>query len=100
MKEITGEEARTMEELGTVEWMAIGATGMALAGAAHATVDLAHIAREMLRPPTGDPTSDGSDLQAVSGPGGWILFGTLILTGGAIYHFVSGVRTVIKEVVR
>ena len=87
-----------MEEIGTVEWLAIGVTGMALAGAAHATVGLAHIAREILRAPTEDPVSGASDLQVISGPGGWILFGALILTGGAIQHFVSGVGTIVKEV--
>ena len=87
-----------MEEIGTVEWFAIGVTGMALAGAAHATVGLAHIAREILRGPTEESESGGSDLQLISGPSGWILFGALILTGGAIHHLVSGVGTVVKEV--
>ncbi|MET7477045.1 hypothetical protein ABZT17_22110 [Streptomyces sp. NPDC005648] len=88
-----------MEEIGTAEWFAIGVTGMALAGAAHATVGLAHIAREIARGPGEDRVTGGSDLQMISGPGGWILFGALILTGGAIHHFVSGVGTVVREVV-
>ncbi|MGW4159899.1 hypothetical protein [Streptomyces sp. NPDC004788] len=89
-----------MDELGRVEWFAIGVTGMALAAVAHAAAGAAHIARETLRAPTGgNPGSDGSDFQADSGPGGWILLSALILASGAVYHFVSGVRTVVKEVV-
>ncbi|MGW5775955.1 hypothetical protein [Streptomyces sp. NPDC003863] len=89
-----------MDELGRADWLVIGVTGMALAAAAHAAVGAAHIAREMLRAPTGgNPGSDGSDFQADTGPGGWILFGTLVLASGAIFHLVSGVRTVAKEIV-
>ena len=55
-----------MEEIGTAEWFAIGVTGLALAGAAHATAGLAHIAREILRGPTDDPAAAGSDLQVIS----------------------------------
>lgn len=87
-----------MEEIGTAEWFAIGVTGLALASAAHATVGLAHIAREILRGPTDGPAAAGSDLQVISGPGGWILFGALILTAEAIHHVVSGVGTVVREV--
>ncbi|MFJ8018376.1 hypothetical protein [Streptomyces sp. NPDC096339] len=88
-----------MEEIGRMEWVAIGVAGMALAGAAHAAVGLTHIAREMLRAPTKNPVPGGSELQAISGPGGWILFAALILSSEAVYHFVSGVGTVLKEVV-
>ncbi|MFJ8159991.1 hypothetical protein ACIRBY_03570 [Streptomyces sp. NPDC096136] len=88
-----------MAEIGRVEWFAIGVTGMALAGAAHAAVGLAHIAREMLRAPVEDAVPGAADLEVVSGPGGWILFGALILTGGAVCHFVSGLGTIIKDVV-
>ncbi|MFI0925844.1 hypothetical protein ACH4TP_18185 [Streptomyces sp. NPDC021012] len=89
-----------MDELGRAEWFVLGVTGMALATAAHAAVGAAHITREMLRASTGgNPGSDGSDFQVDSGPGGWILFGTLIVASGAIYHVVSGVSTVVKEIV-
>ncbi|ROQ33603.1 hypothetical protein EDD98_2631 [Streptomyces sp. PanSC19] len=91
-----------MDELGRTEWFVIGVTGMALAAAAHAAAGAAHIARDVLRTPAGgNPGSEGegSDFRPDSGPGGWILFGTLILASGAIYHFVSGVTTVVKEVV-
>lgn len=89
-----------MDELGRAEWFVIGVTGMALAAAGHAAIGAAHIAREMLRAPTGgNPGPDGSEFQADSGPGGWLLFGTLIMASGAVYHFLSGVRTVVKEVV-
>ncbi|MER5201729.1 hypothetical protein [Streptomyces sp. NPDC002825] len=89
-----------MDELGRAEWFVIGVTGMALAAAAHAAVGAAHITRELLRTSTGgNPGPDGSDFQVDSGPGGWILFGTMVLASGAIYHFVSDVRAVIKEVV-
>ncbi|MGW5424571.1 hypothetical protein [Streptomyces sp. NPDC003943] len=88
-----------MDELGRAEWFAIGVTGMALAAASHAAIGAAHIAREILRAPTGNPGSDGSEFQADSGPGGWLLFGTLIMASGAIYHLLAGVRTVVKEVV-
>ncbi|MEU9397398.1 hypothetical protein AB0D86_46385 [Streptomyces sp. NPDC048324] len=83
---------------GTVEWFAIGVTGLALAGAAGATAGLAHVAREILRGPTENAAASGWDLQVISGPGGWILFGALILAGGAIHHAVSGVGTVVGEV--
>ncbi|MFJ5834716.1 hypothetical protein [Streptomyces sp. NPDC093089] len=92
-----------MDELGRADWFVIGVTGMALAAATHAAVGAAHIAREVLRAPSdgnsGSDGSDGSDFRADSGPGGWILFGTLILASGAIYHLVSGVRAVAREVV-
>jgi hypothetical protein len=42
---------------------------------------------------------DGSGFQADTGPGGWILFGTLILASGAVFPWGSGVRTVAKEIV-
>lgn len=57
-----------------------------------------HTAPGGLRGPTEESESGGSDLQLISGPSGWILFGALILTGGAIHHLVSGVGTVVKEV--
>ncbi|MFJ7064048.1 hypothetical protein [Streptomyces sp. NPDC101115] len=88
-----------MDEIGRVEWFAVGVTGMALAAVAHAAVGAAHIAREMLRAPGEEPAAGGSGVQVDSGPGGWLLFGALILTGGAIYHFVSGVGTIVREVV-
>ncbi|MFF8380490.1 hypothetical protein ACF07V_30650 [Streptomyces sp. NPDC015661] len=89
-----------MDEIGRAEWFAIGALGMALAGAAHAAVGAAHVARDMVRAPVGNPGTSGSDLQVDSGPGGWILFGALILATGSIFHFVSGVGTIVKEIVR
>ncbi|WP_369145162.1 hypothetical protein [Streptomyces sp. R44] len=88
-----------MDEIGRAEWFGIGVIGMALAGTAHAAVGAMHIARDMLRAPTENPASGVSDLEVMSGPGGWILFGALILTGGAIYHFVSGAGAIVKEVV-
>ncbi|MFF0476456.1 hypothetical protein [Streptomyces sp. NPDC004284] len=89
-----------MEDLGRAEWFAIGVAGMALAAAAHAAVGTAHIAREMLRAPTsGNPGSGDSDFHVDSGPGGWILFGTLLMAVGAIQHFVSGARTTVREIV-
>ncbi|MFE5709267.1 hypothetical protein ACFQ7J_00310 [Streptomyces sp. NPDC056501] len=55
---------------------------------------------EMPRAPTGgNPGADGSDLQVNSGPGGWFLFGTLILAGGTIHHVLSGLGTIVKEIV-
>ncbi|MEV4428504.1 hypothetical protein AB0K23_24625 [Streptomyces sp. NPDC049602] len=88
-----------MDEIGRAEWFAIGVLGMTLAGAAHATIGATHVAREMLRAPAGNPGTSGSDFQVDSGRGGWILIGALVLAGGSIYHFVSGVGTIVKEIV-
>ncbi|MEW1913888.1 hypothetical protein AB0442_36600 [Kitasatospora sp. NPDC085895] len=90
-----------MDEIGRAGWLTIGVTGMALAGAGHALAGLGHIARDMVRSPAtenGEPVRDGSTLRTDSGPGGWVLFGALILAGWAAYHAMSGTEAIVKEI--
>ncbi|AUY48237.1 hypothetical protein [Streptomyces sp. CB01881] len=90
-----------MDEIGRAGWVAIGVAGMALAGAAHAVVGAEHIMKELLRSPeqaSRDSRSAGSEAQGVSGPGGWILLGSLLLAAGAVAHVVGATGTIVKEV--
>ncbi|MFG2819230.1 hypothetical protein ACGFX4_07350 [Kitasatospora sp. NPDC048365] len=91
-----------MDEIGRAGWFGIGVAGMALVGAARAVVGAGHIARELVRSPGGDdrdPVTGASVVRAVSGPGGWILFGALVLAGGAVYHVMAGTGAVVMEAV-
>ncbi|WP_354645268.1 hypothetical protein [Kitasatospora camelliae] len=91
-----------MDEIGRAGWFGIGVTTMALAGAAHAVAGTGHILREMTRTSADEnrvPAAGGSDLQVDSGPGGWVLFGALVLAGGSIYHVLAGTGTIAKEIV-
>lgn len=93
---------RTVDEIGRAGWFGIGVAGMALAGAVHAVVGVGHIARELVRSPGGgdrDPVTGAPVVRAVSGTGGWILFGALVLAGGALHHVMAGTGAVVMEAV-
>ncbi|MEV0530967.1 hypothetical protein [Kitasatospora sp. NPDC050463] len=87
-----------MDEISRAEWFAIGVAGLALAGAAHAVAGTAHIARAAVRP-SAAPNGDGAPgVEVDSGPGGWILFGALVLASGAVYRVVADTGEVVKEI--
>jgi hypothetical protein len=90
-----------VDEIGRAGWFGIGVTGMALVGAAHAVAGAVHIAREIVRSPAAagrEPVAGGSSAPKVSGPGGWILVGALVVAGGALHHAVAGAGAIVKEI--
>ncbi|MEZ0095603.1 succinate dehydrogenase/fumarate reductase cytochrome b subunit [Streptacidiphilus sp. EB129] len=92
-----------MEQIGRGGWFALGIAGLVVAGVAHAVTGAAHIGSEMLRPEPDEgpgPASAGVCERVDSGPGGWILFGGLVLAGGAVYHVIAGVAEILRDLVR
>jgi hypothetical protein len=92
-----------MEEFGRSEWLTIGIIGLAAAAIAHAVSGTGHIARDMLRGETAGDTESApvsASERVASGRGGWLLFGGLVLAGGAIYHVIASLLEILKDLVR
>jgi hypothetical protein len=86
-----------VQEITRTGWFVLGVASMAAAGAVHAVTGAAHIARDMVRPvPAGTPAVPAAQTP-VSGRGGWLLFGALILAGGVFHQVFAGAAKAMRE---